>query len=386
MTRRLRGLAAAGALALLATGALAQYSAQLIETSKAWGGAVADFNGDGHDDFIISGHDTDDRIWYWTPSGYVPSAQALVWVDRHDCDAADVDRDGRIDLFCTVGADKGTGTGPNELWLQDAAGQFQQRTGHGAEDPYGRGRTVIFFDFNHDGYPDLYITNEATVRQDGQININHVFVNQAGAGFVEAPTLATGPRGFQCAAKGDIDGDGWDDLVVCDAKKPAHLYLNTRAGGFVEQASPAVTGNWRDAKLADMNGDGRDDLVVLDGGNNLQIWLNTGSGVFFDKPAFQSHITIATKSLAVGDFNRDGRPDVYVVLQKSTCQTTTPMHDIGPDLVFQARANGTWAKLTQPQDYAGCGHLALPMDGHEVLLMNGGIAYPGPNYVIQWGP
>lgn len=372
------------ALALVGTAAQAQYNAQFIETSKAWGSMVADFNGDGHDDFLISGHDSDDRLWYWSPAGYVPSAQALEWVDRHACTSADFNQDGLLDFYCTIGADRGTDVGFNELWLQDAAGVFQKSIDHGAADPYGRGRLPISFDMNHDGYPDLYVTNEATLRSDGQININHVFINQAGAGFVELPTLATGARGFQCVAKGDIDQDGWDDLVVCNGNKPGHIYRNNQAGDFVEVQSPAIGTNWRDAKLADMNGDGRDDLIVLTGANDLQIWLNSGADQFFENaPAYSNHIVVTGKSLTVGDFNADGLPDVYVVLQKAGCATTT-LHDIAPDLVYQGRANGTWAKIKQPQDYDGCGHQAATMDGSRVLLMNGGVSYPGPNYAIKW--
>ncbi|MFZ5506261.1 MAG: FG-GAP repeat domain-containing protein [Pseudomonadota bacterium] len=383
--RRITTPVAAVVLALLGTAAQAQYSAQFIETSKAWGSLVADFNGDGHDDFMISGHDTDDRLWYWSPAGYVPSAQALEWVDRHACTPADFNRDGRLDFYCTIGADHGDGIGLNELWLQDADGVFHKSTDHGAADPYGRGRIPIAFDMNHDGYMDLYVTNEATQRPDGEINHNHVFINQGGAGFVELQTAATGPRGFQCVAKGDLNQDGWDDLLVCNGKNPPHIYLNNRAGDFTEVVSAAAGASWRDARLADMNGDGRDDLVVLTGPNDLQIWLNSGASPFFQNaPAYASHMIYTSKSLAVGDFNRDGVPDVYVVLQKADCLTTT-RHDVAPDLVFQGRPNGTWAKLRQPQDYDGCGYRAATIEGSRVLLMNGGVSYPGPNYVVKWG-
>ncbi len=372
------------ALACLALGAQAQYSATLVEVSKAWGSVVADFNRDGHDDIFITGHDTDDRIWYWTPKGYVPAAQAFVWVDRHDCDAADINQDGLLDLYCAIGADRGQGEGPNEVWLQDGTGQFQLLANHGAEDRYGSGRLPVFFDFNHDGFPDIYLSNERRTRPDGQLSINRVFVNQAGMGFVEAGTIATGERGSACVDKGDINGDGWDDLVVCDLSGPPHVYLNNRAGNFTELATPAAAAKWVTAKLADMNHDGRLDLVVIAEGNNLQIWLNTGSGALFEAPAYQNHLLYMGKSITVGDFNHDGRPDVYVVLMKSGCQET--LVDAAPDLVYQGLANGSWTKLRQNQAYGGCGHLADTVDGRDVLLMNGGISWVGPNYLLSWLP
>ncbi len=241
---------ASALLASMALSAHGQYSAQFIESSKAWGSAVADFDGDGHDDFLISGHDTDDRIWYWTATGYVPGPQTLVWVDRHDCDAADFNRDGRMDLYCTVGADKGLGEGPNELWLQGSDGWLTQVPNHGAEDRYGSGRLPIVLDFNHDGWPDVFVTNERRDRPDGQPSINRLFLNQGGSHFVEATTIATGEFGWSCVAKGDIDGDGWDDLLVCDDQGPPHIYMNNRAGDFTLLDTPAAAVKWRLARLA----------------------------------------------------------------------------------------------------------------------------------------
>ena len=375
--------AVAGAvIALQCVAAHAQYNARFIESSKAWGSVVADFNNDGHDDFFITGHDTDDRISYWTAGGYKPSEQILVWVDRHDCQPADFNQDGRMDMYCAVGADRGTGVGPKEVWLQDDKGVFSLAANHGAEDQYGSGRIPVTLDFNHDGRPDIYLTNERRDRVDGQLSINRLFINQDGSHFAEATTIATGEKGSACAASGDVNGDGWDDLLVCDLEGLPHVYLNDQAGHFTEVFPPAVAKKWLQAKLTDMNGDGRLDLVAIVGGNDLQIWLNTGSGDFFSTAVYQNHLSYSAKSLTVGDFNRDGRKDVYVVLMNSTCPGA--LNDLAPDVVFQGQAAGTWKKVKTIQAYAGCGHLADTVDGNKVMLMNGGISWVGPNYILGW--
>ena len=378
--------AVAGAfIALQFVAAHAQYHARFIETSKAWGSAVADFNNDGHDDIFITGHDTDDRIWYWTPGGYKPSEQILVWVDRHDCQPADFNRDGRMDMYCAVGADRGNGVGPKEVWLQDDKGVFNLVANHGAEDPYGSGRIPVTLDFNHDGYPDIYLTNERRDRADGNLSINRLFVNQGdGTRFVEATTIATGEKGSACAVSGDVNGDGWDDLLVCDLEGPPHLYLNDKAGHFTEIFPPAVNKKWRQVKLADMNGDGKPDLVALVEGNDLEIWFNSGGGSYFAAANYSNHFSYTSKSLTVGDFNRDGRPDVYVVLMNIDCPQT--LSDLGADSLFMGQADGGWLKTRLTQSYAGCGHLADTVDGDKVLLMNGGISWVGPNYVLSWEP
>ena len=374
---------AGAAVALQVCTAQAQYSAIFIENSKAWGSVVADFNNDGHDDIFITGHDTDDRIWYWTAAGYKPSEQVLVWVDRHDCSAADFNRDGRMDLYCAVGAERGTGEGPNEVWLQDDKGVFNLVANHGAEDRYGSARIPVVLDFNHDGYPDIYITNERRTRADGNPSINRLFLNQGdGTHFVEANTIATGEKGSACAVSGDVNGDGWDDLLVCDLEGAPHLYINDKAGNFTEVFPPAVGKKWLQVKLADMNGDGRLDLVALVAGNDLQIWFNTGNADLFAATSYTNHLSYNAKSLAVGDFNRDGRPDVYVVLMNRDCPKA--LNDLAADVLYQGQANGQWKKLKQAQAYAGCGHLADTVDGDKVMLMNGGISWVGPNYILRW--
>lgn len=372
-------------LGLQALAAPAQYSAQYIETSKAWGTVTADFNGDGHADFWVSGHDEFDRIWYWTEAGYVPSATFQFPVsDRHDCDAADFNFDGRLDIYCAVGALEGTGKGFNELWIQGDNGVFVKRTGHGAEDPYGRGRLPVIFDFNHDGVPDIYVTNEATERPDGQPNYNHVFVNQGKAKFVEVVTAATGARGFSCVGKGDINHDGWDDLLVCNNAGRGHLYVNNQAGDFEDLDTPALNVILRDARLVDMNGDGLVDLVLLNNANTVEVWLNTGRPPYFEAPAYAHTLAVQALSLTVGDFNLDGFKDIYVVRQKKDCKQI--WDDLAPDVVFEGRAGPRWVKVIQPQEYASCGRLADTIGDSQVLLLQAGYAYRGPIYVIKWVP
>lgn len=381
MSTILRILAAV-AVALPALAARAEYEATLLEISRAWGLVVADFDNDGHDDLFISGHDTNDRIWYWTASGHVAGAQVFPYTDRHDCDAADVDRNGRLDLYCAVGARHGLGVGNNELWLQDTAGRFRRQFLHGAEDPYGRGRIPVFFDFNHDAWPDIYVTNEATARPDGHITENRVFVGQPGARFVEQRTIASGPNGFQCATRGDVDGDGWDDLAVCQMHAPGHLYVNNRAGDFIEWSTPATAGGWRDVKLADVDGDGRQDLVAVTGSNRLQVWPNTGAGRLFESPVLDSPLLAPGRSVALGDFDGDGHVDIYVVLQKPDCREL--LQDAADDLVYYGRPDGRWERQRLPQSFAGCGHLAGTVQGSRVVLLNGGASYDGPNYLLSW--
>ncbi len=362
-----------------------RYQATWLEYSKGWSSIVADFNRDGHDEVYNTGHDRDDRIWYWSPTGYVPGPQVMPYVDRHACVAADVNQDGLLDMYCAIGADKGTGAKLNELWFQGPDGVFTLQANTGVEDAYGRGRHVTFLDFNHDGWPDLYLTNEATDRSDGHPNINHLFINQKDGTFAEQTTIATGSIGFQCARKGDIDGDGWDDLAVCGVKEGSHLYVNDRQGNFTELSTPATLVPWNDARFVDLNGDGRDDLVLVNTNNVLQVWLNTGSSPYYaGAPSYSYQLPGVAASVTVGDFDGNGKKDLYVVVQDAKCETT--LVDTAPDFVFWGQGNGGYVaqQQTQQQGYAGCGHLADTVDGDKVLLEQGGEGYKGGTYVIRW--
>jgi hypothetical protein len=381
---RMNILAAGALAAFLAVPAHAQKRVDFLEFSKSWGKVVADFDRDGHDDLFITGHDSDDRVWYWTPTGYQPGAQSLPWVDRHDCDAADVNGDGLLDMYCAIGAVRGTGLKVNELWLQQANGVFAAATNFGAEDASGRGRHPLFMDLNHDGIPDLYLANEAGVRTDHLPNYNHMYLNSRGATpFAEVVTIATGDIGYGCVAKGDINGDGWDDLLVCGTQSAGHLFVNNHRDNFTELSSPAIGTGWAFAKLVDMNGDGKDDLVALTANSHLQIWLNTGVAPYYATAAtFDSPLPGKGTGFAVGDFNGDGTKDIYVVLADPACKTAGP--DLAPDVMFKGVA-GSWVASKFKQAFGGCGHLAATVDGSKVLLENGTPGLKGPNYVIDFG-
>src|SRR6185369_7809418 len=108
------------------------------------------------------------------------------------------------------GAVKGTGKKNNELWRQEPGGVFESVVGFGAEDPYGRGRKPVFLDLDHDGWPDLYLSNDYG-RTDNRDSINRMYLNRRDGTFVEVATSASGSRknpgfpGSQCVARGDVD-------------------------------------------------------------------------------------------------------------------------------------------------------------------------------------
>jgi FimV-like protein len=119
-------------------------------------------------------------------------------------------------------------------------------------------------------------------------------------------------------AAGDIDGDGWDEVYVCQpGGLPNRLYKN-RGGGVMEDitehAGVGVLDNTSSALLVDFRNSGRQDLVVLTTDAPL-LFLNQGDGTFRHKPdafRFASPLQGTFTGMAAADYDRDGKVDLYL--------------------------------------------------------------------------
>ena len=161
-------------------------------------------------------------------------------------------------------------------------------------------------------------------------------------------------------AVGDIDGDGFDDVYVCQpAGLPNRLYRNRGDGTFedvTELAGVGVLDNSPCALFADLRNTGRQDLIVVTVDRPL-LFLNEGGGRFQYKPEafhFAQPPQGTFTGAAIADYDGDGLLDVYFCLYSyylglHQYQYPSPYYDAQngpPNFLMHNQGGGTFADAT----------------------------------------
>lgn len=142
--------------------------------------------------------------------------------------------------------------------------------------------------------------------------------------FATAKTFSSGYQNTFLAT-GDVNGDGHTDIVVTGNNGPTSaviVFLGTGTGTFGAPATYSSGGSYADSVvIGDVNGDGFPDLVVSNMGTNefdsegeVSVLLGNGDGTFQPPLAYDSGGSDA-ESVALADVNGDGRPDLVVANQ-----------------------------------------------------------------------
>ncbi|HTB92880.1 MAG TPA: tetratricopeptide repeat protein [Candidatus Sulfotelmatobacter sp.] len=167
--------------------------------------------------------------------------------------------------------------------------------------------------------------------------------------------------GHNGVAAGDIDGDGFDDLYVCQpAGLPNRLYRNRGDGTFediTEASGVGILDNTACALFADFDNDGRQDLIVVRASGPL-LFINAGGGKFRPRPdAF--HFANAPQGTftgaAIADYDRDGWLDIYFCLYtyyQGTDQYRYPMpyyaaENGPPNFLMRNQRDGSFRDVTR---------------------------------------
>ncbi|HEY8548528.1 MAG TPA: CRTAC1 family protein [Vicinamibacterales bacterium] len=270
----------------------------------------------------------------------------------------DADRDGDLDLFVTNYVDFTVANNkrcadpvgerdycapsayrpvPDRFFRNNGDGTFTVATEEaGLSLAYGNGLGVVAGDYNGDGWPDIYVANDATP--------NQLWINRGDGTFEDqgwlsgsAVNAAGRPEGSMGIASGDFDADGDDDLVVTNLTRESFVaYVNDGQGNFEDRRAevgigpPTAEMTGFGAGWFDYDRDGRPDLLVVNGAVNIipalrgtpnpfhqinQLFRNVGNGRLREVtreagPAFA--LSEVSRGAAFGDIDNDGAVDVVI--------------------------------------------------------------------------
>ncbi|MGZ4815545.1 MAG: CRTAC1 family protein [Terriglobales bacterium] len=333
---------------------------------KGWatGLAIADFDNDGLPDIYVSGYGH--NVLYHNLGGCKfedVTAKAGLAVGGFSTGAAwaDYDRDGNVDLFVAryvftdvhhlpdpkltfgykgvlVEVPDGMPGETDFLFRNRGDGTFEDVSAKAkVDDPYKQhGMGVVWGDYDGDGWPDLYVTNDS--------GWNYLYHNKHDGTFEELGMLSgagVGPSGEMlgnmAADFGDFDRDGKLDIVVTRyGSQPAALYWNKGDDQFVDYSFQAgiskpsfLPVKWGTG-FGDFDNDGWPDIILSNGNftslmdtlpgevryvEPMQLFRNRGDKTFeeiADAAGLNTGTLHSRRGTAFGDINNDGNVDIVV--------------------------------------------------------------------------
>jgi len=198
---------------------------------------------------------------------------------------------------------------PSDLELRDLAPalKINRFDGNG---------TCSWADFDHDGDEDLFLAGSGTYMA--------VFRNDSGIfqEVTESVGLAKVSSGYSLNLI-DYDNDGWLDLYVTlngwSGPMANRLYRNGRKGRFEDVTAQSGAGDAGDGFVSvwgDLDHDGWLDLVIANGvlndGSTPQIYRNNRNGTFTRATPFQEPPEWGAIGVALGDYDKDGDLDILI--------------------------------------------------------------------------
>lgn len=298
------------------------------------GVAFADLDGDGDPDLVVLGKMNAGPTRPYTvgifenlggtfvdrsPNNGVPQLTAAAGV----C-AGDYDADGDLDLFISCWLERTC------LLRNDGGFRFTDVTLQMGVADDGAGQGACWGDYNNDGWLDLYLCNRTGTNYPSppfpiSTNPNRLFRNDAGKRFTEVAleegVQAGSDPSFQ-ATFFDFDRDGDADLYLSNDKGLSQacavrnrMWKNVN-GSFVDISASSGTNGCIDAMcvaIGDWNRDRFPDIYVTNLPVGNYLYANRGDGTFTNRAADFGLLSQRTDWGAVfADYNNDGREDIYV--------------------------------------------------------------------------
>ena len=199
----------------------------------------------------------------------------------------------------------------------------------------GRGMAAVACDYDNDGFPDIYVTNDTNRNFLYRNNGDGTFTDESlfiGVGYDEGG-VAEGSMGVDC---GDYNGDGWFDLIVANSEKVT-LYKNEEGLLFVDTTvdsglrQPTLPFVGFSPIFLDYDNDGDLDLFCANGhpqdvietlrdhetyAQRDQIFQNRGDGTYRDISGTAGDYftkALVGRAAATADYDNDGDTDIVIM-------------------------------------------------------------------------
>jgi hypothetical protein len=273
--------------------------------------AVGDVNGDGKEDFFIGGaKDMSGSIYIQTDEGFLPTNIELFEKDKKSEDVnslfLDVDNDGDLDLIVSSGGYEFSNTSfalLDRLYINDGSGNFSRSSQLLPNANPSSTSVIINADFDSDGDQDLFFGGRVKQSAYGLPASSRLLQNNGNGIFSDVTDLLAKnllDMGMVTdAVWTDFDHDEDMDLIVVGEWMPIKVFEND-LGKFKEVTQKIGLGEsngfWNKIQKKDLDGDGWEDLLVG----------NLGENTFFS--ASKSRPV----QMYINDFDRNGRVEQVI--------------------------------------------------------------------------
>ena len=247
--------------------------------------AQADVNGDGLADVFVGGaQENPGKIFIQNKQGTFDESPSPVFNNIYtDADAIffDADKDRDADLYVVSGGyndyeDKDKAL-KDRLYINDGTGKFSESTG-ALPDMASSKSCVSAADFDHDGDLDLFVGGRVIPGQYPATPESYLLMNTGGRfeNVTTSKSSGLSSIGMVSDAKWvDLNGDGWEDLIVIGEFMPIEVFIN-KEGKTLNRSTDsffdrALTGLWTKMIVHDFDKDGDADIVVGNLGLNSQL-------------------------------------------------------------------------------------------------------------------